>query len=167
MFEHQGTDLLSSISLHFSVESNISTSRFLCLSLVFTLVSCLSYLARWKWVQHVSPKRWLTFNGLNGVMSQKIEIFKCVLFTFFQFICSAFICSQLLTYSPYAQLLRMMNWKGNDKQWTRPNLRHYPTICLEELNKTTKNPSRMIRSIRNLPKIKTRSVTAWAKLLYC
>jgi hypothetical protein len=72
-------------------------SRFLCLSPVFTLVSCLTYLPPCKWMQHVSPKRPLTFNGLHGVMSQKIEIFKCFLFTFFQFICSTFICSQLLT----------------------------------------------------------------------
>jgi hypothetical protein len=27
----------------------------------------------WRWRRHVPPKRWLTFNGLHGVISQKID----------------------------------------------------------------------------------------------
>jgi hypothetical protein len=29
----------------------------------------------WRWRRHVPPKRWLTFNELNGVISQKIVLF--------------------------------------------------------------------------------------------
>jgi hypothetical protein len=29
----------------------------------------------WRWRQHVPSKRWLTFNGLHGVISQMIELF--------------------------------------------------------------------------------------------
>jgi hypothetical protein len=32
----------------------------------------------WRWKRHVSPKRQLTFNGLHGVISQKIKLFKSV-----------------------------------------------------------------------------------------
>jgi hypothetical protein len=31
-------------------------------------------LLSWRWRRHVPPKRWLTFNGLHGVISQKIEL---------------------------------------------------------------------------------------------
>jgi nitrate reductase gamma subunit len=41
----------------------------------FMLVSCLSYSYRpWRWRRHVPPKRRLTFNGLRGVISQKVEL---------------------------------------------------------------------------------------------
>jgi hypothetical protein len=29
----------------------------------------------WRWTRYVPPKRWLTFSGLHGVISQKIELF--------------------------------------------------------------------------------------------
>jgi hypothetical protein len=32
----------------------------------------------WKWRLHVSPKSRLTFNGLHGVISQKIELFRII-----------------------------------------------------------------------------------------
>jgi hypothetical protein len=38
------------------------------------------YLARlilpWRWRRYVPPKRWLTFNGLHGIISQKTVLFK-------------------------------------------------------------------------------------------
>jgi hypothetical protein len=38
---------------------------------------CLAWLILrpWRWSQHVSPKRRLTFNRLHGVISQKMEFF--------------------------------------------------------------------------------------------
>jgi hypothetical protein len=48
--------------------------RLLCLPLAFMLVSCLAYSTlRWRW--YVPPKRQLTFNELNGVISQKMACF--------------------------------------------------------------------------------------------
>jgi hypothetical protein len=32
----------------------------------------------------------------------------------------------------------MMNWKGCGRKWLWPNLRYYPSVCLEELRKTMK-----------------------------
>jgi hypothetical protein len=34
-----------------------------------------AYSSTLKWRQHVPPKCWLTFNGLHGVITQKIELF--------------------------------------------------------------------------------------------
>jgi hypothetical protein len=34
-----------------------------------------SILRPWRWTRHVPPKRWLTFNGLHDVISQKRELF--------------------------------------------------------------------------------------------
>jgi hypothetical protein len=41
----------------------------------------------WRWRWHVPPKRRLTFNGLHGVIPQKIRLLMCVLFSlsFWQF----------------------------------------------------------------------------------
>jgi hypothetical protein len=36
---------------------------------------CLHLQGHGRWRQHVSPKRQLTFNGLHGIISQKIELF--------------------------------------------------------------------------------------------
>jgi hypothetical protein len=44
-----------------------------------------------------------------------------------------------------------MNWKGCGKKRSWPNLRYYPSICLEGLRKTTKNLSQDTRSpVRDL-----------------
>jgi hypothetical protein len=47
---------------------------WLCLPPAITLVSCSIILQPWRWRRHVLPKRLLTFNGLHGVISQKIEL---------------------------------------------------------------------------------------------
>jgi hypothetical protein len=39
----------------------------------------------------------------------------------------------------------MMNWKGCGRMRPRPNLRYYPSICMEGLRKTTKNLSQNSR----------------------
>jgi hypothetical protein len=39
------------------------------------LVSFLAYSSALKLRWHVTPKRWMTFNGLQGVISQKINLF--------------------------------------------------------------------------------------------
>jgi hypothetical protein len=46
----------------------------LCLLPAFTLVSCLVYSSTLK--RHVPRKRRLTFNGLQGVKSQKTKLFE-------------------------------------------------------------------------------------------
>jgi hypothetical protein len=40
-----------------------------------------------------------------------------------------------------------MNWKGYGVKQSRHNLNHYPSICLEGLNKTTKTHSQDRRSV--------------------
>jgi hypothetical protein len=40
-----------------------------------TLLCCLIYSRPWRWRRHIPPKRRLTFNGLHGIVSQKIELF--------------------------------------------------------------------------------------------
>jgi hypothetical protein len=39
-------------------------------------VYCLVYFWPWKWKRHVPPKRRLIFNRLQGIISQKLELFK-------------------------------------------------------------------------------------------
>jgi hypothetical protein len=39
------------------------------------LLSRLVFFLPWRWKRHIPPKRQLTFNGLDAVVSQKIEIF--------------------------------------------------------------------------------------------
>jgi hypothetical protein len=41
----------------------------------FKLVSCLLILWPWRWRWHVPTKCQLTFNGLHGLISQKVELF--------------------------------------------------------------------------------------------
>jgi hypothetical protein len=45
------------------------------LAICFMSVSILAYSSTLRWRWHVPPKRRLTFNGVRGVMSQKIEVF--------------------------------------------------------------------------------------------
>jgi hypothetical protein len=36
-----------------------------------------------------------------------------------------------------------MNWKGYGRKWSEPNLKYYPSICLEELKKVLKTSVRI------------------------
>jgi hypothetical protein len=73
---------------------------------IFALVSCLSYSSNLKLKTNVPPKRLLTFNGLQGVISQKKEFFILVSGTWLR----RFATSQNVAESITDGVTRFSNW---------------------------------------------------------
>jgi hypothetical protein len=74
-----GTEFRSSISLLFSVQSEIPARRLLCLSR-FHVGFLLGVFFDPEDGGNVPPKCRLTFNGLHGVISEKISTLKILFF---------------------------------------------------------------------------------------
>jgi hypothetical protein len=57
------------------VNRRLRETYLLCMPSVFTLVTCSAYSSPWKWRRCVPSKRQLIFNGLHGVVTQKIVLY--------------------------------------------------------------------------------------------
>jgi hypothetical protein len=57
------------------LEGHINTHMNVIMPLAFTLVFCWLVFRPCRWRRYVPPKRPLTFNGLHGVISQKVVLF--------------------------------------------------------------------------------------------
>jgi hypothetical protein len=72
----EGTHRLHLHGWKISREKNQRESRWLCLAPAFTLVSFWLIFRPWRWRRYVPPRCQLTFNGLHGVISQNMALFK-------------------------------------------------------------------------------------------
>jgi hypothetical protein len=66
----------------------------------------------WRWRRYASPKRWLTSNGLHGVVSQKIKLFS--VYSFLPYRCSFlyFIMSFYFLFFRFCSLRSTIKWHG-------------------------------------------------------
>jgi hypothetical protein len=69
-----------------------------------------SSLACWRWRRHVPPKHRVTFNGLHGIISQKIRTAVRAANPTFPFFVSSFaIISLLLSFSSYSSIFLLLS----------------------------------------------------------
>jgi hypothetical protein len=130
-----GFEVLKAIVMKSSVLCNITQYRpqkmyrhfggtcrlRLQLAICFMLVSCLAIIRHWRWKRHVPPKNRLIFNGLHGIISQKIKLFR-------KFKCTPYRCCR----SQWPRGLRheMSSPARTLGSWVRIPLKTWMFVCL-------------------------------------